>query len=411
MILFSVQSTAWSVLPPERRMGLAVWFSGAADICSRASCDDETRALKELESKGVRIFPFDAAKVRAKAPAPKGGPGWTAGRVGRASGLEMIREVFSMRRLAWAFLFLATMVLASPAFAEPVMELLYPPKLEEYAQCARLLASAGDAPVRLQQKVLKLHAILPAVEAVRLAKEQPSIVLAPVGYLSSNGTPGLAAIIRPFVFRDLAHFQAFSRSPLFEEEAGRAEDLRPLAVAYAGTAYLAARKPVREPGDLDGLRVNSIMDLKLWRARGERLRAFPYVYNDNLLSALKHGVINAAVFTPIEALRFGLSEVASHYNLIDVQRYFMALAVSVSAWREMGHPQRQALSAWAKRMADRCSARNFDAETRAIEALKKQGVTIVEPNHQAFEAERPDAAEDAPSEEARVFLRKIQAIR
>lgn len=324
----------------------------------------------------------------------------------------MIRAVFPMRRLASAFLFLATMVLASPAFAQPVMELLYPPKLEEYAQCARLLASAGDAPVRLEQKVLKLHPILPAVEAVQLAKEQPSIVLAPVGYLSSNGAPGLAAIIRPFVFRDLAHFQAFSRTPLFEEEAGRAENLRPLAVAYAGTAYLAARKPVREPGDLNGLTVNSFMDLKLWRARGERLRAFPYVkFNADTASALKHRVIGAAVLTPIEALRFGLSEAASHYNLIDVQRYFIALAVSVSAWREMGHPQRQALSAWAKRMADHCSARNFDAETRAIEALKKQGVTIVEPNHQAFEAERPDAAEDAPSEEAKVFLRKIQAIR
>ncbi|MBI3126697.1 MAG: TRAP transporter substrate-binding protein DctP [Candidatus Tectomicrobia bacterium] len=78
-VLFSVQSKAWSALPPETRKEVGMWISKAAEACSRANYDAESRALKELESKGVRVFPFDAAKVRARLPAPKGGPGWTAG--------------------------------------------------------------------------------------------------------------------------------------------------------------------------------------------------------------------------------------------------------------------------------------------------------------------------------------------
>lgn len=78
VVLFSVQSKAWGALPPERRRELAGWLSGAAEACSRANYDAESQALKELEAKGVRILPFDAAKVRARLPPPKGGPGWTA---------------------------------------------------------------------------------------------------------------------------------------------------------------------------------------------------------------------------------------------------------------------------------------------------------------------------------------------
>lgn len=312
-----------------------------------------------------------------------------------------------MHRLAYSLIAACLLAWSTVSqAAQPALELAYPTRLEEYAQCARLLMSAGDAPVRLEQKVLGPDAVLAPGDAMQFAMTHPSIAIFPAGFLRDDA-PGLSEITRPFVFRDLAHFQAFSRSPFFEEEAGKVEDFRPLALVYTGTAYLAGKKPVREPGDFDGLSVNSyISGVKLWKARVGPLAPPP-----DQAAALKGGILDAVIITPIQAIRTGLSEAAPYYNQIDIQRFFMVLAVNAAAWREMSPPQRQALSAWAKKMANQCSARNFDAETRAIEALKKQGVQIIEPNRQAFDAQRPDPAEGIESDEGKAFIRRIQTIR
>jgi TRAP-type C4-dicarboxylate transport system substrate-binding protein len=77
VVLFSVHAKAWSALSSERRDQLAEWFADAADACSRANYDAETRALATLQAEGVRIFAFDTAQVWAKVPPPRGTLDWT----------------------------------------------------------------------------------------------------------------------------------------------------------------------------------------------------------------------------------------------------------------------------------------------------------------------------------------------
>ncbi|MBI3126695.1 MAG: TRAP transporter substrate-binding protein DctP [Candidatus Tectomicrobia bacterium] len=304
-----------------------------------------------------------------------------------------------MRRL----ILLAAVLLAAAAHAQPALRLGFP-KMDEIAQCGRLLAGAKEGPFRLEPDPLYQGLLSNGVLA-KAQTEGRTLAIALAGFFRLGQTK-LGEIARPFIFRDLAHFRAFARSPLFEEEGAKFPGLRPLALAYAGTTYPMSKKPLREPRDMGGLKLGSGgSDLKAWKTYRVMVPL------NRMGGALKSGLVDAVLATPIHAVRLGLADAAPYFNRIEIQHQALAIAVSNDVWDGLAPKERQSLVAWARGMADRCSAQTYEAETRAIEALKKQGVTIVEPNQRAFESQRPDPAEGAGSEEGKAFIRKVQAIR
>ncbi|MBI3126696.1 MAG: TRAP transporter substrate-binding protein DctP [Candidatus Tectomicrobia bacterium] len=282
--------------------------------------------------------------------------------------------------------------------AEPPWKILFDVNEEESIQCGKLLESAEGAPVDFRMD--PFASLLDRMTDGGFKRVGPALRISPPGPLV-DGAPALSEIGRSFVFRDLAHFRAFSRSALFEEEAGKARGVRPIALAYRGTAYVMSRKPIREPKEMGGLKIEDKYDRDQGWASAKARAGGP----------LKSGQIDAAVLTPIEAVRDGLSDAAPFFNLVAISLRAFVFTVNEPGWQGLNPSQRGALSAWAKRMADQCSARIFEAEKRAIETLKKQGVQIIEPHWQAFESQRPDPTGGMKSEEGKAFIRRIQAIR
>ncbi|HXG49921.1 MAG TPA: TRAP transporter substrate-binding protein DctP [candidate division Zixibacteria bacterium] len=286
----------------------------------------------------------------------------------------------------------------SRAQAQATLRLSFP-EVAEAVQCARILAAAKDGPYRIEPEG-------EGVPELTLKLNFPELTLIFLGFFNYRSSEDvLQAIQLPFVFRDLGHFQAFARSALLEAEAEKAEGIRPLALIYAGTSYMMGKRPLTSADDLK--RASKAFFHPAFDGRPENTERY-----SRFVSRVKSEIEDAASVTPIQAVRAGLAEVVPYLTRVDIQRYFMALAVNADMWSGMSPDRRQALSAWAKRMADRCSARNFDAETRAIEVLKKQGVRIVEPDEsfRSFWPHWPDPSNGISSEEAKAFIRKIQAI-
>ena len=181
-------------------------------------------------------------------------------------------------------------------------------------------------------------------------------------------------------------FEAGAAKPI-EDALLKGAGIRIIAWAYNfGSRSVLARKPVKAPGDLAGLKIRTLPNpvitecLRLMGAAATPL-AFGEIY-----TALQAGVLDGLEHDPPTILASKFYETAKFYSL--TQHNFSPLAIYFSelTFARMDAKLRDGFLDAAQQAAADTRAQGLAVEQEALEVLGQKGVTVVQCDKDAFRA-------------------------
>src|SRR3954452_8855166 len=179
-------------------------------------------------------------------------------------------------------------------------------------------------------------------------------------------------------------FDAGASKPI-EDALLKGANIRIIGWAYNfGSRSVLAKKPVRTPDDLSGLKIRTLPNpiitecLRLMGAAATPL-AFGEIY-----TALQAGVLEGLEHDPPTILASKFYETAKNYAL--TQHNFSPLAVyfSETTFARMDPKLREGFLDAAKKAAADARVHGLAVEKEALAALREKGVTVVECDQDAF---------------------------
>lgn len=143
----------------------------------------------------------------------------------------------------------------------------------------------------------------------QLGTEKENIEALQLGYLAATKistavmegfVPRMRVFGIPYLFRDSEHYWKVLKGPIGKEllASGKGKGLRGLCFYDAGSRSFYAKKEIRSPEDLKGLKIrvmNSVMSMKMVGAMGGSPTPIPW---GELYTALEQGVVDAAENNP-----------------------------------------------------------------------------------------------------------------
>lgn len=219
----------------------------------------------------------------------------------------------------------------------------------------------------------------------------------------------------PYVMRDADHFWKFWNGPVGKEINDmvlRERGVMTTGVVFRGGRYLTANRPIRTPDQVKGLKLR-LPEVKSWVKVWETLGALPVVVAfPEVYMALKTGVADAQENPP---------ETIASYKFYEAQKYLIATRHIFSAaryqmskkWFETLKPADQSLilAAW-KDATDHANGLAADADKKFIIDLQAKGMTLVEPELEAFrKAVQPALTELNKTLWVPGLLERVQAIK
>lgn len=290
-----------------------------------------------------------------------------------------------------------------------------------------------DHPVHQAMLALAAHADSASAGRLRVAvypsgqlgSERECLELLQIGSLAMTKVsaavlegfaPEFAVFSLPYLFRDEAH-----RLAVFESEVGRGllretAPYRFLGLTYydAGArSYYTTERPVRDPGDLDGLKIRvqeSPTAMRMVRAMGGSPTPISW---GELYTALQQGVVDGAENNPPSYHLSRHYEVAPYYVLNEHTAVPDVLVVGTPVWGELSDPERRWLAEAAEasfRVQKRLWA---EATAEALAAVEAAGVEVIRPApdaQRAFAARVEGLIADAPPEQRRL-VESIRSVR
>jgi len=153
----------------------------------------------------------------------------------------------------------------------------------------------------------------------------------------------------PFVFRDRAHLQTFTKGSLFAEMAKGLEDR---GIKFLPTKFnwirqmdrgVLSRKPVFVPDDLKGLTLRmyqSEMPIRSWQGLGATLQIMPW---SEVYTGLATKTIDA--LTTVIGASYHNKHVEHAKYFTNIKEYFQAVApvISMKTWNKLSQAHRDAL--------------------------------------------------------------------
>ncbi|MCR9137745.1 MAG: TRAP transporter substrate-binding protein [Alphaproteobacteria bacterium] len=195
-------------------------------------------------------------------------------------------------------------------------------------------------------------------------------------------------LFAPYLFRDQDHFHSYVQSDVFK---GMMKDVEEkTGVVYLGYVgdrpprVVTSRTPVTTPDDLKGLKIRTpqhpfiINTFKTWGAASTPLGAA------ELLISLKTGVVDGQDNGVIDFVGAGYADANKYFAPIDYIHSGIGLWMSPEKWASMTEQQR----AWLMEAAEYAGVAGRDIHVEqmksAFEALQEEGVTVTEPDLEAF---------------------------
>ncbi|AXK37149.1 tRNA modification GTPase [Streptomyces armeniacus] len=209
-----------------------------------------------------------------------------------------------------------------------------------------------------------------------------------------QGSSALAEVYAPIGVLDMAY--AFDGPDqlfrFFDSDAGRelkdtfAEKtgMRVLDVWFFGMRHFSANEPVREPGDLGGLRMR-FPDSKVYLENAKALGAkATTVAFEELYLSLQRGVVDGQENPIPTVVEMSMEEVQSHVSLTGHQTGSQLIVVNEDSWQRLSGEQRRALQK---------SVSGTRAENR--ECVEREEARILK---QWAEKGKPEVVEDVDRE-------------
>lgn len=194
----------------------------------------------------------------------------------------------------------------------------------------------------------------------------------------------------PYLFRDDEH-----RFAVFEGEIGReilrsGEDvwLRGLTYYDAGSrSFYTADTPIREPADLNGLKIRvqqSPMAVRMIQELGGQPTPISF---GELYTALQQGVVDGAENNPPSVHSTRHYELVDYYSLDEHTGLPDVLLISTHRWEQLSDQEQK----WLQQAADASFQRQKElwreAEAEAMEVIRDAGVEIIRPDKAKFREE------------------------
>jgi TRAP-type transport system periplasmic protein len=216
------------------------------------------------------------------------------------------------------------------------------------AEFARMIAEADVGIEVVLFPAAQLGSEAELIEQV--ATGQLEMAIAGPSFLAAWHPP-IGAFDAAYAFEDADHLMEFSDSSLGEElweELRRRHGVRVIDTWFYGARHITAKKPVRRPEDLRGMRLR-MPAAQVWLATAEAMGASPTpIPFSEVYLALQQGVADGQEnpIPTIEAMKF--HEVQSHLNLTRHVYSSTQLLISERVWQRLSEEQRQAVVEAAK---------------------------------------------------------------
>ncbi|ASR36705.1 tRNA modification GTPase [Prauserella marina] len=204
-----------------------------------------------------------------------------------------------------------------------------------------------------------------------------------------QGSSALAASYAPvgvldmaYAFDDADHLFQFFDSPgatELKENFARETGTRILDAWYFGMRHFSANKPIREPADLQGLRMryaDSPIYLENAKAVGASATAVAF---EEVYLGLQQGIIDGQENPIATIAEMSFDEVQSHVSLSGHQTGSQLIVVNENSWRKLSAEQQQALTTAVRQTRVENRTCMEDEEEKVLgEWRENNGPTVVE---------------------------------
>ncbi|MCF3933431.1 TRAP transporter substrate-binding protein [Acuticoccus sp. M5D2P5] len=238
------------------------------------------------------------------------------------------------------------------------------------------------------------------------------IVIQEVGQLDSyDPLAGLG--VYPYLVRDIDHFrQLFADGGVGEEFYDAIEErsgFKLIGAGYRGPREMASRREIKTPDDLAGLKMR-VPNQQTYRATWDMLGASPTPMPSlEVYTAMQQGIIDAAE-NPLEAhLRSKYHEAVSYVIMTDHVNPYYTFIFDSANFRALPEDVQEILIEEGKAAMEWGTEQILAALPGYEETLKENGVTIVEPDRDAFRAKLEPLKDEYPAD-MQEWIERFQAV-
>jgi tripartite ATP-independent transporter DctP family solute receptor len=209
------------------------------------------------------------------------------------------------------------------------------------------------------------------------------------GQLFTGRTYGPLAIGgAPYMFRDFAHWQRYSTSPLFTQLAEgyreKSGGNKVVAITYYGERHVTSNKPINKPEDMKGLKIR-VPDAPLYTMfpRAVGANPTPIAFAEVYL-ALQNGTVDAQEnpLPTIDAKKF--YEVQKYIVLTGHITDALITIVGGPTWNKLSEADRKTFEAVLKEAATRATNEIIDIEKNLGAEFEKRGKMVVKVDRKPF---------------------------
>lgn len=234
------------------------------------------------------------------------------------------------------------------------------------------------------------------------------------GSLAESFEPTFKVISIPFLFRSSEHMRSFMRSDAAEEllNSSKGKGFIGLTFYDSGSRSFYAKKPIKTPDDLAGLKVRvpeSPTMMKMISLLGAKATPLPFT---EVYTGLQQGVIDAAENNVSSLVEMRHSEVAKFYSMDQHTMSPDLIIISENTWANLSEKERKIMKEAAAESLEEEIKIWDKTENANIEKAKKMGVTFVEVDKAKFQEKVKPMLDDAKKDpKLSYFIDKIQAIK
>jgi tripartite ATP-independent transporter DctP family solute receptor len=187
----------------------------------------------------------------------------------------------------------------------------------------------------------------------------------------------------------------------------QAKGIRIVAIWEAGFRQVTAKKPVRLPEDVKGMKIriapNKVYQM-LWTSLGANPTVLPF---GEVYLALQQGVVDAQEnpIPTIHASKF--YEVAKIVSLTNHIYAPIPFSIAERRWRDMSAADRDAVAKAAKEVSAWHRKAVVGSESAMLEDMKSKGATIVRPDLPAFTSATVGVTEKASEQFPREIVQAL----
>ena len=296
-----------------------------------------------------------------------------------------------MKKLIGLFLALAMLVSCAAALADDPISLTY-------AEVNPLEGTiVGDMAKAFKEKVEELSggSIVIDIQAGGVLGSEDQILDNLLGYgtvtdicrisafaLSQYGCTKATLLSLPYVFADRNHYWNFATSDLAKEFLNEPQTvglpLRGLAYGEEGFRHFFFKNEVTDINSLKGLKIRVSSDpimTGLVAGLGASATTVPFT---ELYSALQTGVVDAAEQPTANYKSNAFQEVAPYFMMDGHTLGAIQLIITDAAWNKLSEEQQGWIQEAADYASQVCRQVSESKEAETLEALKAEGVTIIE---------------------------------